>query len=80
MACCRQQTRYYAVEAIHPCTVFYLHLHSMRWIAFLQPIPQKLSGVSYGNSLFHAIRRDYNEAIAKFAALDTRHFRPAAVW
>lgn len=45
MACCRQQTRYYAVEAIHRCTVFYLHLHSMRWIAFFQPNPKKLSGV-----------------------------------
>jgi Ca2+-binding RTX toxin-like protein len=45
MACCRQQTRYYALEAIHRCTVFFLHLHSRRWIAFLQPNSQKLSGV-----------------------------------
>ena len=50
MACCRQQTRYSAVEAIHRCTVFYLHLHSMRWIAFFQPNPKKLSGVLHNDT------------------------------
>jgi hypothetical protein len=57
MACCRQQTRYYAVEAIHRCTVFFLHLHSMRWIAFLQPNPRKLSEV-LAWALLHAGHHD----------------------